>query len=532
MSAPLRLGVFADDPCQQAWVVRALEEIAADRHIEVAVLALPAGPAPAGTPEATGRDSGRLFRLYSRLDRHWSGLRPDPFAPRDLAAALPGVPHLHLDAWSPDAAARVQGLRLDVALDLGLPGLRRCGSAVARLGILSPARGHRLDGAAGAAEVLADEPALCSEVVLDTGAGPARGVARSWSRTDRLSLHCTAGRHAWKSSHLLPRALRALAAEAPAAPESHRGGDAAAPLTAPPSAGQVLGFLPRQAGRLLAQARRKHLTRRAWFLAYQLDPAGPVPERLTGFRPLRPPRDRFWADPFPVVTGDTCHIFVEEWPYRLGRGRIAVLELDRTGRWRRLGTALERDHHLSYPFVFRWRGEAYMVPESSEGGAVELYRAATYPLVWEPVAVLLQDARAVDATLVEREGCWWMFVNRGDEGVSRHDELHLYRADSPLGPWQPHPDNPVVSDVRAARPAGRLISWGGELYRPAQDCSRRYGYAVEVRRVVKLSMEAYREEPYRRLDPADLAGANRTHTLNSDGWITVVDGHRDRWGLP
>jgi len=29
-----------------------------------------------------------------------------------------------------------------------------------------------------------------------------------------------------------------------------------------------------------------------------------------------------------------------------------------------------------------------------------------------------------------------------------------------------------------------------------------------------------------------LVGANRAHTLNADGWLTVVDGHRDRWRLP
>jgi hypothetical protein len=125
-----------------------------------------------------------------------------------------------------------------------------------------------------------------------------------------------------------------------------------------------------------------------------------------------------------------------------------------------------------------------------------------------------------------------MFVNQADEGISQHEELHLYWAASPLGPWHSHPGNPVVSDVRSARPAGRLIRQGGELYRPAQDCAERYGRAVAVQRVVELTPERYREEPFRRLDPRSLAGSNRTHTLNSDGWITVVDGHWDRPRAP
>ena len=49
-----------------------------------------------------------------------------------------------------------------------------------------------------------------------------------------------------------------------------------------------------------------------------------------------------------------------------------------------------------------------------------------------------------------------MFVNVGIEGGEAHDELHLYSAPGILGPWKPHPRNPVKSDVRSARPAGRV----------------------------------------------------------------------------
>lgn len=538
-TAPLRLGVFADAMRQQAWVTRAVARISSDPAVDVVALVLSA------TPLARVSAGGLLFRQYCRLDRCWSALQPDPFAPTDLADALARVEPLCLDAEDPGAHDALASLHLDLVLDLGHP-LAGPAAAGARLGALSATRGHRLDAAAVVGEVLGGTPSLCSQIALTPESGVEHVVMRSWSRTDLLSLHRTAGRHAWKTSLLLSRCIGNLAHGAGVSSEADgvavRGGtpheiasaeaSEAAPLApGPPSSARMLRFLPRQLSRLLVQGRRVHLTRRAWFVAYQLNPDHPIPDDLSGFRELQSPRDRFWADPFPVVTGDTCHIFVEEWPYGLGRGRIAVLEMGRTGSWRRLGTALERDYHLSYPFVFPWRDGYYMIPESSAGGVVELFRATGYPLEWEPVTTLLEDDGAVDATLIERDGSWWMFVNRGAEGVSRHDELHLYRAESPLGPWLPHPHNPVVSDVRTARPAGRPIEWGGELYRPAQDCAHRYGHAVEVRRVTELTAESYREEPHLRLDPAALAGANRTHTLNTDDWITVVDGHRDQWHL-
>ncbi len=122
---------------------------------------------------------------------------------------------------------------------------------------------------------------------------------------------------------------------------------------------------------------------------------------------------------------------------------------------------LERDCHVSYPLTFTWNGSWYMIPETAQNRTVELYRAVDFPHRWEFELVLLSDIEAVDATAAEIEGSWWMFVNIGVEGASTWDELHLYSAPTPLGPWVPHARNPVKSDVRSARPAGRVFSRGG-----------------------------------------------------------------------
>ena len=39
---------------------------------------------------------------------------------------------------------------------------------------------------------------------------------------------------------------------------------------------------------------------------------------------------------------------------------------------------------------------------------------------------------------------------------------HVFHADSPFGPFTPHRRNPVKSDVRSARPAGKLFTWNGD----------------------------------------------------------------------
>ena len=103
------------------------------------------------------------------------------------------------------------------------------------------------------------------------------------------------------------------------------------------------------------------------------------------------------------------------------------------------------------------------------------------------------------------------------------DELHLYYSDSPLGPWKPHKKNPVKSDVRSSRPAGKPFYWNGELLRPAQDSSRGYGYATSINRVVKISPCEYSEVEVSRILPDWAKHITGTHTLNILDDITVVD---------
>jgi hypothetical protein len=170
-----------------------------------------------------------------------------------------------------------------------------------------------------------------------------------------------------------------------------------------------------------------------------------------------------------------------------------------------------------------------MVPESAANKTIELYRSTSFPFEWKLEKVLMTGVRAKDATLVEVDGTWWMFVSIAENCIP--DELSLFYANCPLGPWTPHPRNPVKSDVRGSRPAGPLFEWNGEVYRPAQNSSGRYGYATSINRITKLDREDFQEEEVSTILPnwkKDLLG---THTLSIAGDLTVVDClmKRSRW---
>jgi hypothetical protein len=250
-------------------------------------------------------------------------------------------------------------------------------------------------------------------------------------------------------------------------------------------------------------------------------------------RYLVPPRDRLWADPFAITEGNRHFIFFEELRYSVGRGCIAAVEIDETGA--ALGAprpVLERPYHLSYPFLFRWRGGLYMLPETAENGTVELYRCEELPSRWRLERVLLTNLRAYDATLWQQGERWWMFVAIGSHGTDGNDELHLYSSSvTPLGPWIPHRENPVIVDTRRARPAGPLFVHDGALYRPSQDCSVMYGHAISINRVDALNEREYRETSVERIEPDWRGDIMCVHTLGRSGRLRVVDMivRRPRW---
>ena len=240
-------------------------------------------------------------------------------------------------------------------------------------------------------------------------------------------------------------------------------------------------------------------------------------------RSIIPPKDRYWGDPFVVRRNDCYYVFIEEKPYATRLGRIACLTLDRQGGLLSKQVVLEQPYHLSYPFLFEHGGELFMIPESAAHRTVELYRCTHFPDRWEFVKNLLTDIYAVDATHLETSGRHGLFANVKPPGGSSLNALYLYSApDLMSDDWRSHPRNPVVTDIRSARPGGRIFLHDGNLIRPSQDSSRRYGYALKFNRITTLSETDYAEVAEGGFTPAG-SPYLATHTFNQAGDMVVID---------
>ena len=238
----------------------------------------------------------------------------------------------------------------------------------------------------------------------------------------------------------------------------------------------------------------------------------------------------FVADPFLQRVSDQWYMFFELKDYEREKGVIALARSDDSLVWSYEGVVLEEPYHLSYPYVFAAGGDHFMVPETLDAGAVRLYRATAFPTRWEHIADLV-PGRHADPSIFEADGTWWVFTC---SAPFRHDTLRLFGADCLSGPWREHPESPVrQNDPRRARPAGRVVRAGGDLFRFAQDCRPRYGTSVRAFEITVLSRHRYQEVelaggPVLSPGPPGWQGAGMHHVdalrCAAGGWLACVDG--------
>lgn len=244
----------------------------------------------------------------------------------------------------------------------------------------------------------------------------------------------------------------------------------------------------------------------------------------TSWRVVPDPGFRFYADPFPVVHASRTYLFVEDFDHRQQKGVISVIPFDGNGARGPAQPVLEESWHLSYPFVFEWDKQIWMIPESSANRTVTLYRADPFPTRWVRECVLLDDIEASDATLLIRGGRFWMFAATRDGAGSWSDTLSIFQASSLSGPWEAHRANPVLVDQAAARPAGAMFEQKGVLWRPVQDCSQGYGTGIGLAAVTALDNNRFEQNVKAVIRaPADWPG-RRLHTLNRVGRLEFIDG--------
>jgi hypothetical protein len=234
---------------------------------------------------------------------------------------------------------------------------------------------------------------------------------------------------------------------------------------------------------------------------------------------------RFVADPFAVESAQEFQLLLEEFDFDRYQGYITSAQWRPGSGLTGYRTVIDEGVHMSYPFPLLHEGRRYCIPESHQRREVAIYRIDEGAARWVQEAVLIRDFAALDATVIEHGGRWWMFCTCQDD--LPECKLYLWHAPDLFGPWEPHALSPVKCDVRSSRPGGTPFVRNGELYRPTQDSSAGYGSALSINRVVRLTVDEFEEETVAHIKPPPGAFyRDGIHTLSAVGERTVLDGKR------
>jgi len=262
-----------------------------------------------------------------------------------------------------------------------------------------------------------------------------------------------------------------------------------------------------------------------WALIYRNNKDRNFSFDFSTYKPILPPKDRFWADPFLLKRNGKFYLFIEELIYKNKLGHLSVMEIDENGNYSKPKAIMVKDYHLSYPFIFEDQGELYMIPETSGNKDIQLYKCIDFPLKWDLEKVLMYDVIAVDTTIHKLNDTYWMFTNlKKHEGAAKHVELYAFSTDNLIsGHWIEHPLNPVVTDIKTSRPAGSIFEENNKLYRPSQDCSNFYGYGLNIMEITQLSNSEYEEKLHYKIEPNWNKSIISTHTFNGLDTMEIGD---------
>lgn len=549
MNRKLKIGLLLDSYLVPAWFAYMIEKIIQGSYAEVSLIVL--NQSEKKQKKIHSRIlpglNAILFRIFYGFENRMFKVKPDALKPVDIRELLPSVPiiqvtplkTLYSDYFQNKDIEILQSHNLDLFIRKGFRILRGKILTTCPLGIWSYHHGDTLNFRGGPPafwEVLKNEPVTgCVLQILTEDLDNGIILSKGYGSTDRMSVKKNRNNIYWKAAELIPRKLieiqsgrfypdfeNALSRDYLLYPHS---------INKIPGNSTILPLLLGHVIKILRKKIRHQFFIDQWILMFDLRK-----NKTSYFRPLWrfkkiiPPRDRFWADPHIVQENGKYYVFFEELFYKNNKGHISYFEILENGTYTTPVKILEKEYHLAYPFVFKHQNNWFMIPDSMHNRTIECYKCDSFPDKWSFYTNLMENVPALDSTLHFKDNKWWLFTNiKANPGASTWDELHLFYSDSPFGKWIPHPQNPIVTDVRKARPAGKLRQVGDDLLRPAQDCSVKYGYGITIHKIHIMNENEYLEEEIHKIHPTWDSKITAVHTQNTEGNLTVIDAQRKRF---
>ena len=546
MKRKLNVGLLVDGNNVAAWQYKLIDQINKSSYADIALIIENEKKEESNSTLnwIINNFTQIVFLIFSKIDRKIFSFKPDAFQNMNLTdlemssqrIKIEPIRGKHIDRVKKTDIDKIKDFNLDVLIRFGFRILKGEILSVSKYGVWSYHHGDNKffrGKPAGLWEFLMNKESTGVILqILNEKLDDGKLLCKSQTITNQNSLNRGRNYNYWKAVSFIPRELKKL---------HSLGGDKffenVESLNSEPSFySEPLYTNPRNIS-LLIKLIFKYFSIlinkfyelfyfNQWVILYRINKTAVISKSFFQFKKLTPPKGKFWADPFVAFEENKYFIFLEEYDDSLKKGHISVIEMSELGVASVPKIVLTKDYHLSYPFILKDNGKWFMIPETKSNNSIELYECIDFPYKWEFKKNLFTDVKAVDTTILKEDNTYWLFTNiQENDGSIINDELFLYYSDDLVtDKWTAHPQNPIVSDVRSARSAGNIFRYNNNLYRPSQINTPRYGYGMNINKVIKLDKNNYEEQIVDVIIPNWDKNLIATHTLNFEKKLTIVDG--------
>lgn len=254
---------------------------------------------------------------------------------------------------------------------------------------------------------------------------------------------------------------------------------------------------------------------------------------------LQPKALKEWyADPFIIEKDGKTFVFMEAMDVLAGKGRIAVSEIRSIDGFTEPVTVIEETFHMSFPMLFTFRGELYMLPETRQAHKLILYRCTSFPFKWERWAETEDLWSVVDSVVIKEKEDMVLMMSRKGSGFETKLLFGKIQIPDEKGGKVVIDTVPYtfVNDVQRYSLSNRngggiLCEKQGQHIRVAQESTEmEYGVAVVLNRILELNKEKYREEQLKRITPSNIDTdlpkefhLDGLHTYGKTGCFEIID---------
>ena len=209
-------------------------------------------------------------------------------------------------------------------------------------------------------------------------------------------------------------------------------------------------------------------------------------------------KKKFLADPFLINHKNKAYCFAEEYDHIKKKGHIVYINLDNQEPNKKI--ILDENFHLSFPYIFKYKNNFFMCPDSSSISEIRLYKSTNFPLKWKFYKTIKKNICSVDNIIFKKNNLWWLFTNidRSNSKDFSHDLSIFFSKEGPLtNNWKSHLQNPIKINSIESRNAG-IIFEKKKIIRVSQEQGfDNYGENINFHEIKLLNKKVYVEKKFK-----------------------------------